>query len=141
MFYFKCGCFLFLIISSVSASLMKSSADYSSVIDHVEVIVGGDKILHCITAFFLVVFSLWCTPLAHRLWLGNKVGLPTLIVVVAIVIDEISQIWLPRREFSMADLQAGFVGIFLGILVHTIASACWMKTIRCFYNKKSIKRK
>lgn len=127
MFYFKWGCFLLLIISSVMASFMKSSAQYSTAINHVEVMVGGDEILHCIVAFFLVVFSLWCTPLAHRLWLERKVGVPTLIVVIAIIIEEISQIWLPRREFSLLDLQAELVGILLGILMHSIASACWKK--------------
>ncbi len=140
MFYFKWVCFLLVCIFSGVASLMKSSADYHAVIRHIEVVVGGDKVLHCTVAFLLVVFSLWCTPQAHRVWLGNKVGALTLVVVMAIVMDEISQIWLPRREFSLLDLQAEFVGIVLGILMHAIVSACWKKIIWHFSDSKLAKR-
>ncbi len=77
----------------------------------------GDKICHC---SFMFTFSL-LTNLALRcrsMRLGGlAVGLGTLIVAVVVAGEEISQIWIPGRDFDLFDLGADSIGIALGDLL------------------------
>lgn len=100
---------------------------------------GGDK-----TAHFLLMGSmalLLNITLQHRrvsLW-GQPLLLGSLIVLVIVSVEEISQIWLPRRSFDFADLTADY----LGILIIGGSVSFYAEFNSYFYqkNKKRIKGK
>jgi polysaccharide biosynthesis protein VpsQ len=77
----------------------------------------GDKICHFGFMFTLSVLSnlaLKCRAVSvrpHALLLG------TVIVAIVVVGEEISQIWIPGRNFDLLDLTADFIGIACGELV------------------------
>jgi VanZ family protein len=66
---------------------------------------GGDKATH-VWMGVAVTFALWLL-LAKRWTLRWVVMLATLLLLV----DEISQFWLPTRSFSMEDFGMGVVGV------------------------------
>lgn len=120
MLFFKWGCFLLLISLAVVASIMKSSADFSAPIYSLERLIGGDKVLHFSAATVLGFFSVWCTPERLRFWLPNGLGWPTVILSILVLADEVSQIWLPRRQFSWLDLLADFTGLLSGFIAYIV---------------------
>ena len=51
------------------------------------------------------------------LWLINAMVLrigSLLLVALLLIIDEVSQLYIPSRTFSMSDLGLSFVGLFIG---------------------------
>jgi hypothetical protein len=68
---------------------------------------GGDKAVHIIMGGLLVI----------ALWLINAMVLrigSLLLVALLLIIDEVSQLYIPSRTFSMSDLGLSFVGLFIG---------------------------
>lgn len=72
---------------------------------------GGDKTGHFLL-FGLLAFTLNCA-LHGRMVLkgGRAVQLGSLIIAVAITIEEFSQWWIPVRKFDLGDLLANYAGI------------------------------
>jgi VanZ family protein len=112
---------LFLLLFAVCglASVFKSSGMLAQQLSLLEWSVGGDKILHFMVASSLSFCSVWATPLWQRKWL-RLAGWPTLFLLVAVVIDELSQYYLPRRQFSLQDLAVNVGGIVVGVLMFTL---------------------
>ncbi|MBS0262949.1 MAG: VanZ family protein [Planctomycetes bacterium] len=84
------------------------------VFDAVRALPAGDKISHCLLMGTLAALTnlAWsCRRLGSRDW---SPGIGTLVVIVIVVAEEISQIWIPGRTFEWLDLTADAVGIALG---------------------------
>ena len=74
----------------------------------------GDKVAHFLlmgTLSFLVNLALHGRTI--HLHPSRPMLLGTLAVTLIVLLEELSQIFLPSRTFSLADLTADFLGIFL----------------------------
>ena len=109
----RVACFLFalLIGSVIYAANMGIGQRYFDIVRSFPL---GDKISH----FFLMGIMSALANLAAR---GRMVrfsavsfGVGTLIVAIVVVVEEISQIWVPGRNFDVFDLVADFLGIVCG---------------------------
>lgn len=112
---------LFLVLFTLCglASVFKSSGLLLHPLAQLEWSVGGDKALHFLIASSLSLCSVWVTaPLQRRLW--GIAGWPTLVLLIAVVVDECSQYYLPRREFSFADLAVNVCGVVAGVILFTL---------------------
>jgi VanZ family protein len=77
----------------------------------------GDKFCHCAFMFTFSVLTnlaLRCRPILLG---GRTLLLGTVIVTFIIVAEEVSQRWIPGRDFDLLDLSADLVGIACGSLV------------------------
>jgi VanZ family protein len=101
------------------ASVFKSSGVLVSQLAQLEWSVGGDKALHFLFASVLSVCSVWVTAPLQRKCFG-LVGWPTLLLLVAVVVDELSQYYLPRREFSFSDMAVNISGVVAGVALFTL---------------------
>lgn len=112
---------IFLLLFTVCglASVFKSSGILAEQIRQIEWSVGGDKHLHFMVSFTLAMASAWVTPTRLR-WLAGLCGWPSLILLAAVVIDECSQYYLPRRQFSFADMAVNISGVTSGVLFYTL---------------------
>ena len=73
----------------------------------------GDKLGHfCLMGglSFLINASLRIPPNSQKPWWKYRA---TYILLGVVVLEEISQIWLPQRNFSFEDLAADFLGILI----------------------------
>lgn len=79
--------------------------------DWVEEHAGSDKVGH----FVLIGTLAWTLNYALRgrlVPLGFvRVQLGGMIIAIAITIEEVSQIWIPGRQFDLDDLAANYAGI------------------------------
>ena len=108
--------FLLLFALCGLASMFKSSGIWAVQLSQLEWRVGGDKHLHFLVACALSFLSVWVTSLSQRRLFG-LLGWPTLLLLLAVTIDELSQYYLPRREFAFSDLVVNYVGILFGTTV------------------------
>lgn len=109
--YKKSAIILFVVVSfsSFILSLIKSFGAHPAFMQGLEHFMGNDTVLHFSLAATLGVCSGWLSILMRR---------PIfLVVVVALVIDEALQFWLPTREFSWSDMSANVFGCLSGVLV------------------------
>lgn len=74
---------------------------------------GGDKLAHFLLIGTLAALAELSTG-GHRWRWGND-NLPSasLVVTVLVVLEEVSQAWIPTRTFSLVDLGANLAGIAL----------------------------
>ncbi|SHF75791.1 VanZ family protein [Vibrio gazogenes] len=106
-----------------SLSLSKSVGFGAQHVIALEQILGGDKDLHFLCAFVLTSLSVWVTRTRVR---NSKtvrlIGWPTLVVVVLMMLDESSQFWLQRREFSVDDMMTNLLGVAIALCVATFVN-------------------
>ena len=93
---------------------------------------GGDKLAH-----FLLLGSLnllICLAFARGEGAARRTLLLSALVGLAATLEEISQIWIPNRTFSLGDLSANLAGIFtfgLGVWIFRRRGAeAWDRTPR-----------
>ncbi|RPI86780.1 MAG: trypsin [Planctomycetaceae bacterium] len=105
------GFALFVVAVIVSADT--GWADW--LLEAVHVIPLGDKLCHCIfmgTLCWLANRSFRSEPVTAAIpWLTW----PTVIISTLVVAEEFSQIWIPGRTFSLADLAADGLGIAVAV--------------------------
>ncbi len=101
------------------------SADHGALPDFVQVLYsfpGGDKAGHFLlmgTLSALINFGLWTrsVPLSFRGFiLGN------ILVMIAVTLEEISQLWFRTRTFSLLDLSFDYAGILCGAYLASLMS-------------------
>lgn len=53
--------------------------------------------------------------LKSRHWLLFKIRIPTaaILVITFAIVEEITQLWIPSRNFDLIDIMADFAGVFL----------------------------
>lgn len=69
---------------------------------------GFDKVVHIIE--YAILAFLWCRVFR------NNIFLTVILCVFFGLIDEIHQLYVPMREFSLLDLSADMLGCILGAL-------------------------
>jgi len=113
----------FLILFTVcgTTSVLKSAGILSHQISELEWSVGGDKHLHFLIASTLGFVSVWMTPKNNRKIFG-LCGFVTLFLYLAVITDEFSQYYLPRREFSFLDMAMDVSGVSFGVIVYALLS-------------------
>ena len=82
---------------------------------------GGDKLGHVLlmgTMSFLVNFSLTAPPASLQL---RKVVKASIVIVLLVTLEEISQLWFRTRTFSFADLSFSYLGICSGLALAVFA--------------------
>ncbi len=72
----------------------------------------GDKVLH---ALFFGGLAFLAARFASSL--GRPPMVAAAVVVVLVTLEEVSQIWLPTRAFSLSDLAADYLGMSVGVLL------------------------
>ncbi|ASA56336.1 VanZ family protein [Vibrio gazogenes] len=103
-----------------SISLSKSIGFGAQHVIALEQVLGGDKYLHFLCAFVLTCLSVWVTrPRMRNRKTMRLIGWPTLVVVVLMMLDEGSQFWLQRREFSVDDMMTNLLGVAIALCVAT----------------------
>ncbi len=112
---------IFLILFSLCGlvSVFKSAGIFAHQIMQLEWTVGGDKHLHFMVAFTLGLASVWVIPRNMRNFFG-LCGIPTLILYIAVIADECSQYYLPRREFSLLDMATNVAGVSIGVIGYSL---------------------
>jgi VanZ family protein len=79
----------------------------------------GDKISHfCLMGIMAALANLAARGRLARFGPASF-GMGTAIVAVVVLAEEISQIWVPGRNFELFDLLADFLGIACGAIVAT----------------------
>tara|TARA_Y100001956_G_C4109138_1_gene181509 strand:+ start:881 stop:1294 length:414 start_codon:yes stop_codon:yes gene_type:complete len=103
-----------LFLAGGSASLAKSFDVHGQVVIGLEHMVGGDWAMHLIVATTLGFFAAWSTPKTFyqysRVPFSPWVGL----LLIAVTIDEFSQLYFPLRQFSFVDLGINISGVLMG---------------------------
>ncbi|MBA5761552.1 VanZ family protein [Vibrio sp. 404] len=112
-----------LVLIGGTASLAKSLNYHGNVVHQVETLLGGAWVLHVVLSISLGFVAHWATP---RYYFRNThFRFPPLLVVilVAVIVDEVLQAFIPRREFSIIDLAINISGLMLGAVLHRL----WLK--------------
>jgi VanZ family protein len=76
---------------------------------------GGDKLGHFLlmgTMSFLINFSLSAPSSSLQL---RKVVKATIVIVLLVTLEEISQLWFRTRTFSFGDLSSSYLGVCCGL--------------------------
>ncbi|MHA2939539.1 VanZ family protein [Vibrio sp. RC27] len=105
-------------------SLFKSLGILAEQISHLEWRLGGDKHLHFLIASGLSFLSVLVMPSSKRRVMF--IGWPTLVLLCAVTLDELSQYYLPRRAFSLSDLAVNYAGIVVGAAVCILIRRLWL---------------
>lgn len=103
------------------ASMAKTFNVHGQSVRELEVMLGGDAVLHAIVAILLGLSACWATPkyfYRHR-WFR----LPPLLIIMVFLVcsDELLQAVMPRREFSWLDLAINLSGLLVGAVCYRIA--------------------
>lgn len=89
------------------------------IIDHIRRVPHGDNIVHGMLAAPLTLAA--CALARFRF--AGRVQRGTLIVVALVLLEELSQLWVPNRTFDLADLAGDLTGIVIGdLLARRLAS-------------------
>ncbi|SJN53955.1 VanZ family protein [Vibrio ruber] len=100
-------------------SLSKSAGVGAEHVIALEHFLGGDKHLHFLCAFVLTCLSVWTTRSRGKNTTVRLVGWPTLVIVLLMLLDESSQFWLTRREFSVDDMMTNLFGVAIALCIAT----------------------
>ncbi|HAS63618.1 MAG TPA: VanZ family protein [Vibrio sp.] len=119
----RVGVLFTLVCIAGAASLAKSFNYHGNVVSQVEFLLGGAWVLHGIVAFSLGFVAHWATPRYYFRNIGFRVPPLLMLILVAVIIDEALQAFIPRREFSTVDLSINISGLMLGALLHRL----WLK--------------
>lgn len=115
-----------LVVIGGCASLAKSFNVYGQLVLDMEALVGGDWVMHLIVSTTLGFFASWATPKHYfqtaRIPVSPWVGL----LLIAVTVDEFSQLYFPSRQFSFVDLGINLSGVLLG-------SFCYFFYLRARY--------
>src|SRR3954453_20675251 len=77
----------------------------------------GDKFCHCGFMFTLTVLTTLAIRCRRIRIAGDALLAGTVIVSIFVIGEEISQMWIPGRNFELLDLSADLIGIACGDLV------------------------
>jgi polysaccharide biosynthesis protein VpsQ len=84
---------------------------------------NGDKVGHFVLMFLLALLANWAfaprRP-SERKQVYRRAIWVTLLVIFAVTLEEISQLWFAHRTFSLGDLASSLVGILFGSLAAVI---------------------
>src|SRR5258707_14421311 len=112
----RVACFLFalLIGSVIYAADMGIGQRY---FDIVRSFPFGDKISHFVLMGIMSALANLATRGRRARFGPISPGVGTTIVAIVVVAEEISQLWIPGRNFDLFDLAADFLGITCGELL------------------------
>lgn len=96
------------------ASLLKSIGWYNVFFQAVEDIVGGDKALHLIVAFYISLLVSLAVNTSRRQPSTHFVNRVFICLFISFSTDELLQLLSSYRHFSFADLVVNYVGLLLG---------------------------
>ncbi|MGX1926608.1 VanZ family protein [Vibrio sp. NH-7] len=101
-----------------SASLAKSFDIYGHIVAGMETLVGGDWAMHLIVATTLGFFASWATPKSFYQYSSVPISPWVGLLLIAVTIDEFSQMYFPLRQFSYSDLAINISGVLIGSLTY-----------------------
>ena len=112
---------LLMIVSVAGMSLLASLGYGPALFGFVNRIPGGDKTGHFVL-MGLLAFAVtgWLAPAP---WRGGPVGMvrATALVVALVTLEELLQLLVPVRRFTLTDLLASYAGILTGALAGSFA--------------------
>ena len=110
-----------LVAAFVAASVFRSQGLFIHDIYRAQEFLGGDHASHFLMgAAFMGAGLLIAVPRSM-----GRVIFSLLFVYIMLVLEEFSQIWIPTREFSLADLKMGIGGASTTILCHVLCFAAF----------------
>ncbi|MDW6091959.1 VanZ family protein [Vibrio rhizosphaerae] len=111
-------------------SLSKSSGVGAQYVIALEELLGGDKHLHFLCALMLTGLSVWVTRTQTRKEPSpHLIGWPTVLVITLMMLDECSQYWLERREFSVDDMMTNLLGAGIALCIATVVDYILSKRV------------
>ncbi|MFN0053245.1 MAG: VanZ family protein [Planctomycetales bacterium] len=87
---------------------------WREVFDTVRSIPAGDKACHFLLMGMLVYLANRALQGRRFAWKRGVLFVGTVVVSVAVLAEEVSQIWIPGRSFSLLDLAADVLGMLAG---------------------------
>lgn len=107
--------FCFVSLLTVSLSLWKSSDLSHATYLNMEHYVGGSTTLHFTFSLLIGLCAVFAFPRHARPIKADAFGIRLLLCLLLIIsLEEISQLFIPNRTFSVADLSTNWSGILLG---------------------------
>ncbi|WP_225874492.1 VanZ family protein [Vibrio atypicus] len=113
-----------LVVIGGGASLAKSFDIHGQIVIGLEHMVGGDWAMHLIVATTLGFFASWATPKSYYQYSSIPFSPWVGLLLVAVSIDEFSQMYLPLRQFSWTDLGINLSGVLMGSVVYMFYISC-----------------
>lgn len=103
--------YIFLMVGIIALANLKSTEYLLSFVGDIPY---GDKIGHFV--LFGILSFLVNLSFGMKIFRRGKFGFPagSLLVLLAITLQEFSQLFLSGRTFSLVDLLCGFLGVILG---------------------------
>jgi len=107
-------CFVIILGLFVTLSVFKTLGIYSEITSSVEYYVGGDKSLHFWGAGFIAFFSCY---FFRRQFSSSSVAFWLMVLLLT---EEFSQIFLPNRHFNLDDVGAGCIGVLVCVFLFKV---------------------
>jgi len=107
-------CFIIILGLFITLSIFKTLGIYSEITSNVEHYAGGDKFLHFWCAGFIAFFSCY---FFRRRFSSSSVAFW---LMVLLLIEEFSQIFLPNRHFNLDDIGAGCMGVLVCVFLFKV---------------------
>ena len=100
---------------TVTLSLWKSSDLSHATYINLENYIGGSEILHFTFSLLIGFFAVFAFPRHASSIKADAFGIRLLLCLLLIIsLEEFSQLFIPSRTFSVADLSTNWSGILLG---------------------------
>jgi VanZ family protein len=107
-------CFVIILGLFVTLSVFKTLGIYSEITSSVEYYAGGDKSLHFWGAGFIAFFSCY---FFRRQFSSSSVAFWLMVLLLT---EEFSQIFLPNRHFNLDDVGAGCIGVLVCVFLFKV---------------------
>lgn len=107
-------CFIIIVGLFITLSVFKTIGAYSEITSSVEYYAGGDKSLHFWGAGFIAFFSCY---FFRRRFSSSSVAFWLMVLLLT---EEFSQIFLPNRHFNLDDIGAGCMGVLVCVFLFKV---------------------
>ena len=107
-------CFAIIIGLLITLSVFKTLGVYGEITSRVEYYGGGDKSLHFLGAGIIAFFSCY---FFRRRFSSSSVAFWLMVLLLT---EELSQLFLPNRHFNLDDVGAGCMGVLVCVFLFKV---------------------
>ncbi len=112
--------FISVLLFTFSLTVWKSSALHTDIYQQFEWYFGGSMILHATLSFLIGFFAAAAIP-NKKTANSDPLGFKLLILLLFLIsLEELSQIFIANRSFSLADLSINWIGLASGYFIRKL---------------------